>query len=66
LGHLLDQAINGKSVYLRRGKRLLRIEPIRAKIQPIPRRPVGYFKFDDDLTALADRADPSFTPLDES
>ena len=66
LGRLLDQAIKGKSVYLRRGKQLLRIEPVEAKIQPIPQRPVGYFKFDDDLTALADRADPSFTPLDES
>jgi hypothetical protein len=66
LGRLLDEAIKGKSVYLRRGKRLLRIEPVKPKLQPIPRRPVGFFKFNDDLTALADRAEPSFTPLDES
>ncbi|MBI2516166.1 MAG: hypothetical protein HYV95_04560 [Opitutae bacterium] len=29
----------------------------------IPKRPVGYFKFDDELSALANRAKPSFTPV---
>ncbi len=29
----------------------------------IPRRPFGYFKFDDELSALANRAEPSFTPI---
>ena len=62
LGRLLDDAIKGKSVYLRRGKRLLRIEPVRAKVTSIPLRSIGYFQFDDELTALADRAEASFTP----
>jgi hypothetical protein len=38
----------------------------RTKAKPAAPRPFGYFKFvDDDLTALANRAEPSFTPLDE-
>ncbi len=31
----------------------------------IPRRPVGYFQFDDDLTQLANQARLSFTPPNE-
>ena len=69
LGRLLDRAVTGKPVYLRRGDRLVRLAPVaaaRAKTKPAAPRPVGYFKFDDDLTALANRAEPSFTPLDEN
>lgn len=29
----------------------------------IPRRPFGYFKFDDELSGLASRAEPSFAPI---
>ncbi len=66
LGRLLDRAVTGNPVYLRRGDRLVRLAPVaaaRAKAKPTAPRPFGYFKFDDDLTALANRAEPSFTPL---
>lgn len=59
LGRLADQAVKGKSVYLKRGNHLLRLERVRAQ-KPILFRPFGYFKFDDKLTALAVRAEPSF------
>ena len=58
-GSLADQAVKGKSVYLKRGAHLLRLERV-TRPGAIPSRPVGYFKFDDELTALADRAEPSF------
>jgi hypothetical protein len=66
LGSLLDQATRGKTVYLRRKNRLFRIEPV-TEVEPLPLRPTGYFEFaEDELTALANRAEPSFTPLDEN
>lgn len=66
LGRLLDRAATGKPVYLRRGDRLLRLARVAAKARPVARRPFGYFTFDDDLTALANRAACSFAPLDEN
>jgi antitoxin (DNA-binding transcriptional repressor) of toxin-antitoxin stability system len=67
LGRLLDRAVTGKPVYLRRGDRLVRLAPVaRAKTKPASLRPFGFFKFDDELTALANRAEPSFTPLNEN
>ena len=60
LGRLLDQAAKGKSVYLKRGDRLLRIARVTGR-NAIPSRPFGYFKFDDELTTLANRAEPSFS-----
>ena len=65
LGRLADQVVRGKPVYLKRGEHLLRLERVTGQ-REIPSRPVGYFKFDDELTALADRVAPSFTPLDEN
>lgn len=65
LGRLADQAAKGKSVYLKRGNHLLRLERVNHP-RAIPQRPVGYFKFDDELTDLANRAEPSFTPPDEN
>ena len=65
LGSLLDKAVKGQSVYLKRGAHLLRLERV-SRQGAIPARPFGYFKFDDELTALANRAEPSFTPLDEN
>jgi hypothetical protein len=65
LGRLADAAVKGKSVYLKRGDHLLRLEKVTNK-GAIPFRPVGYFTFDDELTALANRAEPSFTPPDEN
>lgn len=59
LGRLLDQAAKGKSVYLKRGDNLLRIDRV-TNGKSIPARPFGYFKFDDELTILANRAEPSF------
>ena len=61
LGALLDQVSRGKEVFLRRKKRLYRLEEI-SEVVPIPSRPVGFFRFGDkdELTALADRAEPSF------
>jgi len=59
LGHLADQALKGKAVYLKRGTHLLRLEWV-PRQGAIPFRPVGYFKFDDELTALADRTESSF------
>ena len=66
LGSLLDQTTRGRSVYIRRKNRLFRIEPVEVP-EPIPVRPVGYFQFpeDDELVALANRAEPSFTPPGE-
>lgn len=68
LGRLLDRAVTGKPVYLRRGDKVLRLAPVsnRTKAKTVAQRPLGYFTFDDDLTALANRAAPSFTPLDEN
>jgi len=67
LGRLLDRAVTGQPVYLRRGDRLVRLAPVaRAQTKTPALRPFGYFKFDDDLTALANRAEPSFAPLDEN
>ena len=54
LGRLLDQAARGKPVYIRRGEHRLCIDLV-AEREPIPMRPFGYFKFDDELTAFADR-----------
>lgn len=65
LGRLADQVVRGKSVYLKRGEHLLRLERVTGR-RAIPVRAVGYFKFDDELTVLADRAAPWFTPLDEN
>ena len=59
LGRLADQVVRGKSIYLKRGEHLLRLERVTGQ-RAIPARPVGYFKFDDELTVLADRAMPSF------
>ena len=39
---------------------------LRAERVPVPVRPVGFFKFDDDLTPLANRSSVSFTPSDEN
>jgi antitoxin (DNA-binding transcriptional repressor) of toxin-antitoxin stability system len=66
LGRLLDRAATGKPVYLRRGNRLLRLAPVAARAKATALRPFGYFTFDDDLTALANRATPSFSPVDEN
>ncbi len=65
LGRLADQVVKGKSVYLKRGTHLLRLERVNRKAG-IPSRPAGYFKFEDNLTDLANRAEPSFSPPDES
>ena len=65
LGHLVDQAAKGKPVYLRRGKHLLRLARIKEP-SSIPHRPFGFFSFSDDLTALANRAEPSFTPINKN
>jgi|GEM_PF-3744076 len=65
LGRLLDRVVNGKPVYLRRGDRLVRLAPVaaaRSKTKHTAPRPFGYFKFDDDLTTLAYRTEPYFTP----
>ncbi len=66
LGHLLDRAVIGKHAFLRRGNRLVRLAPVTtdattasAKTKHAALRPFGYFKFDDALTALANRAEPS-------
>ena len=66
LGPLLDQVSKGKELYIRRKQRLYRVEEV-TEITPIPQRPVGYFQFDndDELVALANRAEPSFTPPDD-
>lgn len=66
LGRLLDRAVTGKPVYLRRGDRLLRLAPVTPRAKATALRPFGYFTSDDDLTALANRAACSFTPLDEN
>ncbi len=58
LGRLLDQAAKGKSVYLKRGDNLLRIDRV-TNGSSIPSRPFGYFKFDDELSSLANRAEPA-------
>jgi len=65
LGRLADQAVKGKSVYLKRGNHLLRLERVTGR-STVAIRPAGYFKFDDDLADLANRAEPSFTPPDEN
>ncbi|HUG13086.1 MAG TPA: hypothetical protein VMM36_18865 [Opitutaceae bacterium] len=65
LGRLADQAVKGRSVYMKRGKHLLRLERVEGR-NSVTTRPVGYFKFDDDLTELANRAEPSFTSPDEN
>lgn len=64
LGSLLDKAAQGQSVYLKRGTHLLRLERVTRKGAKTS-RPFGYFKFDDELTALADRAEPSFTLVND-
>ncbi|HWZ95193.1 MAG TPA: hypothetical protein VNW30_08370 [Opitutaceae bacterium] len=63
LGRLLDQAGDGQAVYLRRKKRLFRIEAV-TEIEPIPNRPVGYFAVEngDPMIALANSAPASFKP----
>ena len=68
LGRLLDRAVTGKPFYLSHAGRLLRIAPVaaRPKAKGTASRPFGCFTFDDDLSALANRATLSFTPLDEN
>jgi hypothetical protein len=63
LGRLLDKAGDGQAVYLRRKKRLFRIEAV-TEIEPIPNRPVGYFAVEDGdpMVALANSAPVSFKP----
>ncbi len=65
LGRLLDNAGNGKPVYLRRKDRLYRIEPV-DEVEPIPRRPGGFFAVepDDPMVALANSAPAQFTPVE--
>jgi len=64
LGRLLDKAGDGQAVYLRRKKRLFRIEPV-AEVEPIQNRPFGYFAVEDDdpMVALANSAPASFKPV---
>jgi antitoxin (DNA-binding transcriptional repressor) of toxin-antitoxin stability system len=66
LSALLDQVSKGKELRIRRTQRLYRIEEV-AEISPIPHRPIDYSRFDndDELVALANRSEPSFTPPDE-
>jgi hypothetical protein len=63
LGRLLDQAGDGRAVFLRRKERLYRIDLV-AEVEPIPQRPFGFFSIDSDdpLVALANAAPPSFSP----
>jgi hypothetical protein len=64
LGEILDKAGGGQSVYIRRKKRLFRIEPV-AEIEPIPNRRFGFFAIeaDDPMTVLANSAPTRFVLL---
>jgi hypothetical protein len=64
LGPLLDGVAKGKELLIRRKHRIFRVEEV-AEVAPIPNRAAGYFAFDDELSGLADRANPSYPAGDE-
>jgi hypothetical protein len=51
LGRLLDKAKRGEDVVIYRGSERFGLHEIRA-IEPIPIRPPGYFRFDEEDLAL--------------
>jgi prevent-host-death family protein len=55
MGHLIDRALHGEPVVIRKGNRLVQLTGYVVP-EPIPERPVGYFRRRPADYALANRA----------
>lgn len=62
IGRLLDQALRGEAVVIRKGNRLVQLSEY-IMPEPIPERPVGYFRRRPSDYALANRAKIDPTPV---
>jgi len=60
MGRLIDRALRGEAVVIRRGSRLIQLTEYLVP-EPIPERPVGYFRRRRSAYAVANGA-----PLDAS
>ena len=54
LGRLIERARNGELVYILRGHQRFLLQAV-PEIEPIPMRPPGYFKFDEEDIELDNR-----------
>lgn len=62
MGRLIDQALHGEPVVIRKGNRLVQLTEYIVP-EPIPERPVGYFRRRPADYALANRAPTDLTPV---
>ena len=58
IGRLIDRALAGKAVLIRKGGKLVQLSKFVAP-KPVPARPVGYFRRRPMDYAFANRAAPS-------
>jgi hypothetical protein len=62
IGRLLDRALQGEAIVIRRGNRLVQLREFIVP-DPIPERPVGYFRRQADDYADANRVTANHRPL---
>jgi hypothetical protein len=61
MGRLIDRALHGEPVVIRKGNRLVQLTEYVVP-EPIPERPVGYFRRKSGDYALANRASVDLGP----
>ena len=62
MGRLIDRALHGEPVVIRKGNRLVQLTEYVVP-EPIPERPVGYFRRRPADYALANHAPSNLTPV---
>jgi len=62
MGHLIDRALHGEPVVIRKGNRLVQLTEYVVPA-PIPERPVGYFRRQPAAYALANQAPINLAPV---
>ena len=62
MGRLIDRALHGEPVVIRKGNRLVQLTEYVVP-EPIPERPMGYFRRRSSGYALANRAPVNFAPV---
>jgi len=62
MGRLIDRALHGEAVVIRKGSRLVQLTEYVVP-EPIPDRPVGYFRRRPADYALANQAPVDFDPV---
>jgi hypothetical protein len=62
MGRLIDRALHGEPVVIRKGNRLVQLTEYVVP-EPIPERPVGYFRRRPADYALANHTPINFAPV---